>query len=154
MREAKLQERLMVLLSGRVAEALYFGEVSTGAVDDLARATDMARRMVTEYGMSPSLGPVRLAAELTPNYLGVPAGLDARVSPKTAARVDEETLRIIEEAVKKTWGLLESHLRTLESLARLLIEQETVDGTELEAILAQSSSKNGRKMEVAAAVLE
>lgn len=153
MSEAELQDRLAVLLGGRVAEAIRFGEVSTGAADDLARATDLARRMVTEYGMSPSLGPVRLAAELQSNYLGSPIGLDARVSPQTAARVDEETLRIIEEAVKKAWGLLESHQTALESLARRLIENETVEEDELAAILAQSSCRNGHEPGTVAAVL-
>ncbi|NPV76490.1 MAG: ATP-dependent zinc metalloprotease FtsH [Anaerolineae bacterium] len=134
--EGELQDRLAVLLGGRVAEAIHFGEISTGAADDLARATDLARKMVTEYGMSPTLGPVRLASELAPNYLGSAAGLDARVSPQTAATVDEETLRIVKEAVQKAWGLLERYRGVLEKLAKRLIERETVEGAELEAILA------------------
>ncbi len=148
MSEADLQNKLAVLLAGRVAEAIHFGEVSTGAADDLARSTDLARRMVTEYGMSPRLGPVRLAAELQPNYLGNFNGLDARVSPQTAARVDEETLRVIEAAVSKAWSLLETHKPALENLARLLIEKETVEGEELAAILDQPARSNGRHLPV------
>jgi cell division protease FtsH len=144
MSEADLNDRLAVLLGGRVAEVIRFGEASTGAADDLARATDLARRMVTEYGMSPSLGPVRLAAELTQNYLGGSVGLDARVSPQTAKMVDEETLRIIEAAVRKAWELLESHREALNELARMLIEKETVEGDQLESILAQKAGSNGR----------
>ena len=145
MSEADLQNKLAVLLGGRVAEAIKFGEVSTGAADDLAQATDLARKMVTEYGMSPKLGPVRLAAELQPNYLGNSTGLDARVSPQTAARVDEETRRIIEAAVSKAWNLLEAHVTSLESLSRMLIEKETVEGEELDAILEQHPAPtNGR----------
>jgi cell division protease FtsH len=143
--ESDLRHRLAILLGGRMAEAIRFGEVSTGAADDLARATDLARRMVTEYGMSPTLGPVRLAAELIPNYLGGIQGLDARVSQKTAAKVDEETLRIVQDAVHTAWELLESHQSALDDLAKRLIEYETVEGDELSAILAQSPSKNGRK---------
>lgn len=153
MSEAELKDRMAVLLGGRVAEAMRFGEVSTGAADDLARATDLARKMATEYGMSPTLGPVRLATELTPNYLGGPQGLDARVSPQTAAKVDEETLRIVEEAVQKAWGLLESHQAALESLAKRLIENETVEGDELAEILAESPSGNGRGPGVVVAAL-
>lgn len=147
MSEAELKDRMAVLLGGRVAEALRFGEVSTGAADDLAR------KMVTEYGMSPTLGPVRLATELAPNYLGGLQGLDARVSPQTAAKVDEETLRIVEEAVQKAWGLLESHQAALESLAKRLIENETVEGDELAEILAESPSGNGRGPGVVVAAL-
>ena len=140
--ETELRARLAVLLGGRVAEALEFGEASTGAADDLARATDLARRMVTEYGMSPALGPVRLAAELQPNYLGATTGLDARISPQTAAKVDQESLRIVEEAVQQAWTLLSTHRTALDTLARQLIEHETVEGVELDAILAQSEAES------------
>lgn len=133
--ESELQGRLAVLLGGRVAEALTFGEASTGAADDLARATDLARRMVTEYGMSPALGPVRLAADPQAVYLGLQAGLDSRVSPKTATDVDGETRRIVEEAVSRAWELLETHQAALDQLAARLREQETVDGDEVLAIL-------------------
>ncbi len=81
---------------------MVFGEASTGASDDLARATDLARKMVTEFGMSPILGPVRLATDMQANYLSQQLGLDARVSPETATLVDTETRRIIEEAVERS----------------------------------------------------
>lgn len=151
--EGELQSRLMVLLGGRVAEGLVFSEVSTGATDDLARATDLARRMVTEYGMSPALGPVRLAVEPQAAYLGPQFGLDARVSPETAARVDAETRRIVEEAVSRTWNLLEKHRTALDQLASRLCAQETVDGEEVTAILAGASSRDGRKPDPAVAAL-
>lgn len=83
--EEELQVQLAILVGGRVAEALVVDEVSTGAADDLAR------RMVTEYGMSPALGPVRLAGDPQSAYLGMEIGLDARISPETAAKVDAET---------------------------------------------------------------
>ena len=81
--EKELGSRITVLVGGRVAEEMVFGEASTGAMDDLARATDLARKMVTEFGMSPILGPVRLAADMQANYLSQQLGLDARVSPET-----------------------------------------------------------------------
>lgn len=138
--EAELHGRLAVLLGGRVAEALAFGEVSTGAVDDLARATDLARRMVTEYGMSPALGPVRLASDPGAAALGLAAGLDARVSPQTAAEVDVETRQIVERALARAWELLDSHRETLDRLAAQLCEQETVDGADLAAIVADADA--------------
>ncbi len=138
MSEEELHERLTVLMAGRTTEALVFGEISTGAADDLARATDLARRMVTEYGMSPNLGPVRLASEPQAIYLGATQGLDARVSPQTATQVDLETRRFIESAVTRAWKILEDHRDTLEILATRLIEQESVEGDELLEILPTS----------------
>jgi cell division protease FtsH len=134
--EEELHAQLAILLGGRVAEALVFSEVSTGATDDLTRATDLARRMVTEYGMSPALGPVRLAGDPQAPYLGDRVGLDARVSPQTAALVDRETRRIVEDALSLAWELLELHRPTLEELAARLCENETVDGHEVSHIVA------------------
>ncbi len=134
-----------MLLGGRVAEVLVFGEASTGAANDLERATDMARRMVTEYGLSPELGPVRLAAEQQAAYLGVQGGLDSRVSPRTATRVDDETRRLVEEAVNEAWGLLDGHRGALERLAKRLCEEETVSGDEVLAILAAETPTSGEE---------
>jgi cell division protease FtsH len=138
--ERELETRLIVLVSGRVAEALVFGEASTGALDDLAHATDLARRMVTEYGMSPVLGPVRLATDLQATYLNQQLGLDARVSPETATLVDTETRRLLEEAVEEACNLLTTHRLVLDRLADLLCEHETVDGSQIDAILREASS--------------
>ncbi len=132
--ERELTTRLTVLVGGRVAEALAFGETSTGAVDDLAHATDLARRMVTEFGMSPVLGPVRLATDMQANFLSQQLGLDARVSPETATLVDTETRRIIEEAVAEARSYLENNRAVLDRLADLLCEHETVDGAQIEAL--------------------
>jgi cell division protease FtsH len=139
--ERELATRLTVLVAGRVAEALEFGEASTGAVDDLARATDLARRMVTEFGMSPILGPVRLATDMQSNYLSQQLGLDARVSPETATQVDTETRRIIEEAVEEAHCHLTSHRAVLDRLAEMLCEYETVDGAQIDILVNEMSGK-------------
>lgn len=141
--EDELKSRLAVLLGGRAAEALTFGKVSTGASDDLARATDLARRMVTEYGMSPAAGPVRLAADEGSGFLYGQAGLDARVSQQTAAQVDQETRRIVEEALARAWELLDRHPNGLRRLAELLIEQETVNGDTLLRIITAEDPLEG-----------
>jgi len=140
MTETELKNRLTVLVGGRMAETLTFREVSTGAADDLARATDLARRMVTEYGMSPVLGPVRLAVDPQSAYLGAQMGLDTRVSPETACQVDAETRRIVEEAVNRASELLGTHPVALGRLAEKLCDQETVDGSQITAILAEELS--------------
>jgi cell division protease FtsH len=140
--ERELATRLTVLVGGRVAEALEFGEASTGAVDDLAHATDLARKMVTEFGMSPVLGPVRLATDMQANYLSQQLGLDARVSPETATLVDTETRRIIEEAVGEATNILENHRFELDQLAGLLCSQETVDGSQIDAILSKTEIRD------------
>ena len=141
--QPELEARLAVLLGGRAAEALTFGQVSTGAADDLTRATDLARRMATEYGMSPSLGPVRLAADPQVAHFGGPQGLDSRVSPQTSARVDAETQRIVEQALGRAWDLLDRHAAALKTLADRLYQEETVDGEALESILAGISEDAG-----------
>ena len=138
MGERELETRLIVLVGGRVAEEVVFHQASTGAMDDLAHATDLARRMVTEYGMSPILGPVRLASDLQSTYLNQQMGLDARVSPETATLVDTETRRIIEEAVDEARSLLIAHRTDLDTLADMLCEHETVDGSQIDAILGKT----------------
>ena len=138
MGQNELQDRLVVLLGGRAAEKIVFAEVSTGAADDLARATDLARRMVTEYGMSDELGPVRLAADMQAQYLGAPGHLDASVSAVTAARVDDETARIVREALEQALRLLSVHRTSLDALTHRLCEKETVNGAEITKLLAKS----------------
>jgi hypothetical protein len=93
--------------------------------------------MVTEFGMSTVLGPVRLAADMQSNFLSQQFGLDARVSPETATLVDIETRRILEEAVEEASSILKSHRLALDSLADLLCEHETVDGAQIDTILGQ-----------------
>jgi cell division protease FtsH len=143
--ELELNSRLMVLLGGRVAEGIAFSEISTGGADDLTRATDVARRMVTEYGMSPALGPVRLAADPQAAYLGQAIGLDARVSQATSAMVDVETRRLVEEAVERARHLLETHRVALDHLATRLFEKETIEADEIAAILAEAPASNGHE---------
>jgi cell division protease FtsH len=143
--ELELQSRLMVLLGGRVAESIAFNEISTGGADDLTRATDVARRMVTEYGMSPTLGPVRLAADPQAAFLGQAVGLDARVSQETSAMVDVETRRLVEEAVEHGRHLLEMHRTALDHLAARLFDKETVEADEIASIMAETPSGDGHQ---------
>ncbi|HDJ29777.1 MAG TPA: ATP-dependent metallopeptidase FtsH/Yme1/Tma family protein [Candidatus Acetothermia bacterium] len=133
--EEELRERLAVLLGGRAAELLVFGEASTGAANDLDQATNLARRMVTEFGMTDALGPVRYAPEA--GYLGAPTGVRPEVSPETANLIDKETRRLVEEAQSRAISLLREHKTALERVAALLQEREVISGEEIQKIIAE-----------------
>ena len=138
MRKAELLDRLDVLLGGRVAEELVFNDVSTGAQNDLQRATDMARHMVTHYGMSEALGLAAHEAPRAPTYLGAPQLPEARTySERTAETIDAEVKRLLEEAKSRVAATLTEKRASLEALARLLLEKEVVDRGALDALLLQ-----------------
>ncbi len=133
----ELEERLSVMLAGRAAERLVFNEVSTGAANDLERATDIARRMVTEFGMTDALGPVRYASSAGMNYLGQVTGLRQDISPETAKLIDQETRRIIESAEAHAVDLLEQNIEALHKIAEILLDKEIISGEEVKRIAAQ-----------------
>jgi cell division protease FtsH len=129
--EQELKDRLAVMLGGRAAELLVFGEPSTGAVNDLERATELAKRMVTEFGMTEALGPVRYAASAGMSYLQMQIGLRQEISPETAAIVDKEIRRLIEAAQQQAMDLLRENESALHDVAWMLQEHETVSGEEI-----------------------
>ena len=133
----ELLDRLDVLLGGRVAEQLVYGEVSTGAQNDLQRATDMARHMVTQYGMSPLLGPVTL--QYGGSSMFMPDIEDAQrgdYSEHTAQSIDEEVRRLLGEAEQRVRSTLAARRATLDELARALLVNETVERSALVSLLA------------------
>jgi cell division protease FtsH len=129
--EAELLDRLTVLLGGRAAEQVVYGETSTGAADDLQRATELARRMVTQFGMAEGVGPVALEDGGGPwsgnGFPGV-----RRFSEETARRIDGEVRRLVEEGHERAVRLLSTHQEALRTLATELQEGEVMDGAELE----------------------
>ena len=131
MSKQELEQRLAVMLGGRVAETLIFNDTSTGAANDLEIASALARRMVTEFGMTEALGPVRYAVDAGSGYLGRLDSLRQDVSPETATLIDKETRRIIEEAEQRAVGLLQQHLDVLHEVARILQEREVISGDEI-----------------------
>ena len=137
MTEPELRDRLAVLLGGRAAELLIFGERSTGASNDLERATDMARRMVTEFGMSESLGPVRYSSPAGAGYLGPQMGM-RQISPDTEKLIDQEIRSIVQGAQKQALDLLQANSRALNEIATVLIEREVIDGDEVARIVEAS----------------
>lgn len=136
LRKSELLDRLDVLLGGRVAEALVFDDVSTGAENDLQRATDLVRHMITHYGMSDALGLATYDTRPTPLYLGGPAMPEQRTfSERTADAIDAEVKRLLDEARERVGATLKSHRTSLDALANLLLEKEVVDRNMLDKLL-------------------
>jgi cell division protease FtsH len=128
----ELLDRLQVLLGGRVAEEVIFEDISTGAQNDLQRASDIARTMVMEYGMSERLGLLTYTHTPQSRYLDLGLGSNEReYSERTAQDIDEEKSRIMDEAHQKVLLKLKNYRDSLEKLAKILLEKETIDGDEL-----------------------
>ncbi len=132
---SELLARIYVSLGGRTAEEMAFGDVSTGAQNDLQRATEIARTMVTQFGMSEKLGLVALEGPRTPLFLPVPTYPSKEYGEGTADLIDGEIKKILVEAHLRVKEILTSHRTALEGLAKLLLEKEVVERVELQAIL-------------------
>ncbi|RPJ36166.1 MAG: cell division protein FtsH, partial [Deltaproteobacteria bacterium] len=137
MTRSELLDRLAVFLGGRVAEELVFEEISTGAQNDLQRATDIARSMVTEYGMSNRLGLVTYERERRPMFLPESFSSGKSYSEERSAQIDGEISKIIEEAHARVRGIISERRKVLDDLARLLLEKEVVPGEELRKMLGK-----------------
>ncbi|HSC43212.1 MAG TPA: ATP-dependent zinc metalloprotease FtsH [Candidatus Binatia bacterium] len=135
MTRSELLARIYVLLGGRVAEEMIFGDVSTGAQNDLQKATEIARTMITQFGMSERLGLVALEGPRTPIFLPVPTQAPRDYSEETARIVDEEIKKLLVECHNKVRDVLMSQRQALEELAKLLLSKEVVERPELLAIL-------------------
>ncbi len=135
LRKAELLDRIAVIMGGRAAEKVVYDEISTGASDDIMRATELARRMVTEFGMSDVLGSVRYAGQQL-QYLGGAVEDNSSLSAETRKLIDAEVKRIIEEQQQRARTLLSERRPALEQLTRELLECETVDGAAVRAALA------------------
>jgi cell division protease FtsH len=135
MTRSELLARIHVLLGGRAAEEIIFGDISTGAQNDLQKATEIARNMVTQFGMSEKLGLVALEGPRTPTFLPVPTAGEKEYSDDTARLVDEEIKKLLNDAHVKVREILGAHRQALEELAKLLLEKEVVERPELLAIL-------------------
>jgi cell division protease FtsH len=135
----ELKDRIAVMLGGRAGEMVEFGTISTGASDDIQRATDLARRMVTEFGMSEKLGSVRYAGQQL-QYLGGSVEDSSQISPETRQVIDTEVQRLVTEQYERAQALLKDHHAAHETLARQLLKQETVSGSDVKAALENSPS--------------
>jgi cell division protease FtsH len=136
MTKTELEDRMAVMMGGRVAEELVFNEMSTGAQNDLYRATDVARSMIREYGMSERLGPMTFERERRPMFLEtmMPPGTKD-YSEATAQEIDQEVAALVDKAHQRARDVLEKERGVLEKAAKILLEKEVLEGEELREIL-------------------
>ena len=134
MSRTEMVENIISLLGGRVAESLVIGDISTGASNDIERATQIARSMVTKYGMSEKVGTITLGSSQEEVFLGRDFATQKEYSEETAAMVDEEVKSIVDFAYKKAQEILQSNMDKLTALDTVLLEKEKIDGEEFDEI--------------------
>ncbi len=138
MSKTEMEENLVHLLGGRVAEKLVLDDISTGASNDIQRATKMARGMVTHYGMSDNLGPMSYTGDDDEVFLGRDFAKSRNYSEEVAAQIDREMRSIIDKAYHTAESLLRDNIEKLHKVAEGLLEKETLDGKEFEALFLQA----------------
>ena len=134
MSKGEMQDRMVILLGGRVAEQISLDDISTGASNDLERATNIARQMVTKYGMSDRLGPVVFGSGQDEVFLGRDFAVSRNYSEQIAAAIDEEIRNFIDKAAARAKEILERRRTVLDKVAQALLEKEKISGEEFEAI--------------------
>ena len=130
------------MLAGRAAEEIIFNERTTGAGNDLERATEMARKMVTEWGMSEIVGPIRLAHKEGEVFLGKEMSSRQDYSEATSLEVDKEIKDLIVNAYNNAINLLKENEKSLHKLAKLLLEKEVVEAKDLDEVIKPSSPED------------
>ena len=138
--ESELRNRMAVMLGGRAAELLIFDEASTGASNDLERATETARRMVIEFGMSQELGPVRYAAP-SMMYLHGESGVRNDVGEDTSEKIDAEIRRLVLESQDRAMSILQEHENVLHEVAKMLQDKEVINHDEIQAVVDRENMK-------------
>jgi cell division protease FtsH len=128
-------------MGGRVAEELVLKEMTTGAGNDLERATDLARKMVCEWGMSEKMGPLTFGKQNEQVFLGREMGSQRDFSDQIAMEIDQEVRRLVTENYERAKRLLTENMASLKRLAEALLEKEVLDGSDIDQILMQSTSQ-------------
>jgi len=144
MTRSMLLDQVTMLLAGRVAEAIILQEISTGAVNDLERATGTVRRMIMEYGMSDALGPLTLGRKQEAVFLGRDIARDRNYGEEVATSIDKEVKHIIDNNYNRAQKMLETHMETLHLIARVLMEKETIEAGEFEELMKQAGLYTGK----------
>jgi cell division protease FtsH len=143
MTKSELKNKIAVLLGGRAAEELIYQEVSTGAQDDLLKATDIAKSMVKSYGMSDKLGQVSFERDRQPMFLQTGQTVGGDYSEETSREIDCEVREIIDAEFERARAVLRRYEPMLRKAAQVLLSKEVISGDELKAILADSLSDQG-----------
>jgi cell division protease FtsH len=138
MSKSELEEQIVSLLGGRVAEKIVLDDVSTGAKNDIERATGIARKMITEYGMSETLGPMTFGSDHDEVFIGRDLARSRNYSEEVAAIIDKEIRNIIDTAYQKTETLLKENISKLHGVAQALLEREKLDQAEFEEVFANA----------------
>lgn len=138
MSKSRLEDEMVGLLGGRVAEKLVIGDISTGAKNDIDRASTIARKMIMEYGMSDTLGPISFGTDQDEVFLGRDLGRNRNFSEEIGAKIDIEVKKIIDAAYGKAEKLLTDNMNKLKSVAEALLEKEKLEAKEFEEIFANS----------------
>lgn len=154
MTKSQILDQVTMLLGGRVAEDLVLKEISTGAQNDLERATELVRKMITEYGMSEELGPLTFGHRSDQVFLGRDIARDRNYSEAVAFSIDKEARRIVDECYRKAREILEAHMDELHLVATTLMEKETLEAAEFEALLERYSRGEGRDSAAAMAMAD
>jgi cell division protease FtsH len=139
MSKTEMEENIVSLLGGRVAEKLILDDISTGASNDIERATKIARSMVTKYGMSDRIGAMMLGSSQEEVFLGRDFAQGKEYSEETASLVDTETKRIIDKAYEQAIDILNTHIDKLHAVAKVLLEKEKIEGEEFDEIFAEEN---------------
>ena len=142
-----IHNRLAIMFGGRVAEELTSGQITTGAGDDIEKATDLARRMVCEWGMSENLGPMTFGKKEEQIFLGRDFTQTKDYSEQTAIEIDGEVRRILRDAYERAKRLLRSNLEILHRMATVLLEKEVLDGPEIDELVRSFGANNGTATE-------
>ncbi len=153
MTREELSDELAMLLGGRVAEELIVGDITTGAANDIERATKIARQMVTEYGMSDMIGPLTLGQKQHEVFLGRDFATQPDYSEQVAFEIDNEVRRMIDQAHDEALEILQENRSKLDQMAALLIERETIDKEEVERLLTDVPKRAQRDQAVRGAGL-
>ena len=135
MTQAELRSRLCVLMGGYAAERVVLGDTSSGAENDLKKATELAFRMVAHFGMSPKIGPVFHEHRTEHPFLGQTLATEGGTSDATVRVIEEETRELLSAAVKEAQALVKDHRQALDALVTVLLERETVEKEELSRVL-------------------
>ena len=138
-----LINNIRILMGGRIAEEIALNNQTTGASNDIERATEIARKMICEYGMSENLGPLAFGKKEEEIFLGREIAQHRDYSELTAQKIDEEVTNLVSESYQKTFKLISEHIETLNRLAQALLERETLAGPEIEEIIG--NKKRGRQ---------
>jgi cell division protease FtsH len=153
MTREELADELAMLMGGRVAEELIVGDITTGAANDIERATKVARQMVTEYGMSDAIGPQTLGQKQHEIFLGRDFQSQPDYSQQVAFEIDNEVRRMIDEAHDEALDILQSNRSKLDELATMLVERETLERDEVEGFLSDIPKRAQRDQSVRGAGL-